>query len=285
MYFNKTALPAQSETLVNYIYFLSSKLKALQSIKSYVAGVKTLHNLLELCTAGFSTVQVKLVWMGLENTVTHVPSPATPISPQVLIDIKETLNMNRPNDIAFWALCVTAFFILARKSNLVPDSKFDINKQLARSHLRFDVDFVDVYLHWTKTRKPSEEPMIYPLYWAQGSKICPYTARKTMCNRIPARGQVPCFMWEDGSPITYSQFMKKFRKCLAEAGYEPKDYSTHSFRSGGATWAFCSGVPGEFIKQLGGWKSGVYNKYLSFPREVRKSAILAMQSKLAKSGF
>ena len=176
MYFRRVALPAQSQTLVTYMQFLSHKMKALGTIKSYVAGVKTLHDLLDIDTTAFRTVRVKLMWMGLENSITHVPKRAVPISPQILVDIKSMLNMTAANDIAFWALCITAFNILARKSNLVPENEFDPGKQLTRGNLVFGDNYVDVHIHWTKTRRPNQDPLIYPLYKIPKSRVCPFLA-------------------------------------------------------------------------------------------------------------
>ena len=284
MFFKKVALPAQPKTLVNYMLFLSKKLKALGSIKSYVAGVKTLHELMEISVTAFSSVAVKLMWMGLDNWVTHVPKRAAPMDPVVLAAIHDTLDLTKPNEIAFWAVCITAFFILARKSNLIPDKTFNPVKQLSRRHLKFFKDYVEVVVHWTKTRRPNQEPLEYPLYIIPGSRICPFTALARMIHAIPAHPNSACFIWENGLPITYSQFTRKLRKCLSKAGFEAKKYSSHSFRSGGATWAHRSGVPGEIIQLLGGWKSDVYKQYLDLPRESRRAAALLMKRKILKLG-
>ena len=285
MFFRRTALPAQTQTLVNYMQFLAKKLKALGSIKAYVAGVKTLHELLDVSTTAFSTLRVKLMWMGLENTILHVPKRAKPISPEILAAIHDTLDLNKANEIAFWALCVTAFFILARKSNLVPTKTFDSTKQLARRHLTFYKDYVDVVIHWTKTRRPNQDPLEYPLYIIPGSKICPFKALSDMVRVIPAHSNSCCFMWDNGKPITYNQFMTKLRKCLKLAGFDSKQFSTHSFRSGGASWAHRSGVPPEFIKLLGGWKSDVYHQYLEFGKESRQAAGALMRRKIKQLGI
>ena len=38
----------------------------------------------------------------------------------------------------------------------------------------------------------------------------------------------------------------------------------HSFRRGGATWAFQAGIPGELIQICGDWASDAYKRYLEF---------------------
>ena len=285
MFFKKTALPAQIQTLVVYIQFLSKKLKALGSIKSYVAGVKTLHELLDLDMSAFIALKIKLMWMGLGNIIEHVPKRAAPMTPIILGSIHDVLDLQKPDNMAFWALCITAFFILARKSNLVPVKTFDPKKQLSRRHLKFYKDYVEVVVHWTKTRRPNQDPLEYPLYIIPGSKICPFKALKNMVKAIPAHENSACFMWENGKAITYSQFTSKLRKCLELVGLDKKSFSLHSFRSGGASWAHRSGVPPEFIKLLGGWKSDVYHQYLEFGKESRKAAGALMHRKIKQLGI
>ena len=41
-------------------------------------------------------------------------------------------------------------------------------------------------------------------------------------------------------------------------------FTGHSFRRGGASWAFRSGVPGELIQICGDWASDSYKRYLEF---------------------
>ena len=41
-------------------------------------------------------------------------------------------------------------------------------------------------------------------------------------------------------------------------------FTGHSFRRGGATWAFQAGIPGELIQICGDWASDAYKRYLEF---------------------
>jgi len=43
---------------------------------------------------------------------------------------------------------------------------------------------------------------------------------------------------------------------------DPQSFSPHSFRRGGASFAFECNVPGEFIKFQGDWRSDGYLVYL-----------------------
>jgi hypothetical protein len=55
--------------------------------------------------------------------------------------------------------------------------------------------------------------------------------------------------------VSYHQFQDQFRAFLLAVGEDPRGYSTHSMRRGGATELRQRDVPEELIAQHGGWKS------------------------------
>ena len=75
-----------------------------------------------------------------------------------------------------------------------------------------------------------------------------------------------------GGMFAYQSFSDKLKETLRLAGIDPTGYNTHSFRRGGATWAFLAGVPAHVIKIMGNWKSDAYLRYLDFPAEYRFAA-------------
>ena len=48
------------------------------------------------------------------------------MTPEILLRISSILNFEDGNDIVFWCLFLFAFFLLGRKSNLVPASRAEI---------------------------------------------------------------------------------------------------------------------------------------------------------------
>ena len=56
-------------------------------------------------------------------------------------------------------------------------------------------------------------------------------------------------------PLTYDKMQKTLKKVVIEAGYDPDNYGTHSFRAGGATELHCEGRDLIYIKEFGHWKS------------------------------
>ena len=51
------------------------------------------------------------------------------ITPELLLNMSSVLNLSDHSDIVFWGLCLIAFFLFARKSNLVPSNKKDFEKR------------------------------------------------------------------------------------------------------------------------------------------------------------
>jgi hypothetical protein len=103
-----------------------------------------------------------------------------------------------------------------------------------------------------------------------------------MVNISPVAPTQPAFTYRlaDGvlRPVTYPVFNGFIKGFVSNLGLNPKRYSSHSFRRGGATWAFKSKVPAELIKSTGDWRSSAYLLYLdlSFQDKLRVShAMLA----------
>ena len=78
-----------------------------------------------------------------------------------------------------------------------------------------------------------------------------------------------------------TQFVSVFRSRLARMGVpNPSRFRGHSFRRGGATWAFQTGVPGELIQIYGDWASDAYKCYLEFSENAKLRVAREMVSSL-----
>ena len=62
--------------------------------------------------------------------------------------------------------------------------------------------------------------------------------------------------------LTQESFVSRLRKVLKLAGFKPGEYSAHSFRRGGASYAFQLGLSPLQIKLKGDWSSDAYEKYI-----------------------
>ena len=192
-----------------------------------------------------------------------------PITPQILLKIRNLLNLEILQDSMFWAASLVAFFGFFRKSNLFPPSvkAFDSNKHLCRSDFSLHPWGIMIRIKWSKTIQFGERILQTPIPRLKGHPLCPVSAivnAFSMSRSAPIDG--PAFVIKKGGNFsTYAptSFVKQLRGLLDLCGLPSKDYSGHSFRRGSASWAIQNGIPGEIIKILGDWKSDAYLAYLS----------------------
>lgn len=288
-YFNFDAIPTSVLVLSLYAQFLSRSFATVDSIKNYISAVKTLHLLLTENTEAFDSLYLKLIFRGLLRIKSHCPKQAMPITPQILCDFRSKFDMKCAIDSTFWCLFLHAFFLMFRKSNLVPVSvsSFDSNKQLCRKNYTYDIlnNVLLVRVKWSKTNQYGEREIIIPLVRISGSPLCPVQAFLHMISLVDVPEDSPAFcIVKKGKiyPIIYSQFQKRLKNTISDIGLNPDNFSSHSFRRGGASWAFASNVPSELIQLYGDWKSDAYKRYLKFDLFDKITVANSMSSHILK---
>jgi hypothetical protein len=176
-------------------------------------------------------------------------------------------------DTLFWAATLVGFFAFLRKSNLFyPASGFDKNKHLVRSDFSPTQEGMSIDIKWSKTIQFSQRVHQVVIPSIPGNPLCPVSAVLRCFLLAPNLPGDPAFSLRVGpvlSPLTYKKFLTVLRSHLESAGFSPSGYAGHSLRRGGASWAFRCGVPGEFIKIQGDWKSEAYQRYLELPLEAK----------------
>ena len=86
-------------------------------------------------------------------------------------------------------------------------------------------------------------------------------------------------MFNNGVCLSRSLFVNNVKMFLALAGIDPKGYSGHSFRIGGATTAASAGLMDWEIKVLGRWSSDTYQNYIRTPTSV----LLGFANRMSKT--
>ena len=142
IYFGFSYLPVQTETLSLYAQFLSRSFKSTQSIKNYL--------LLGYSTDHINEFLINLGLKGIARSHPHLVKQARAITPEILLKLFSYLDVQDPFDATFWCLFLFAFFLFARKSNLVPNSKkeFKSGKFLRREDVYFQDDILLVIMRW-----------------------------------------------------------------------------------------------------------------------------------------
>ena len=151
-----------------------------------------------------------------------------------------------------WALFLVAFYSFLRESNLVVDRAAQVSpKVILRSDLRFDASFAYLTIRAFINYSVSRTLFSLPLPRIQGSLLCPVAALVNHVRINQVIQDVPLFSVRSAntvSPITYAHFSSFLARVIKFVCLDSTSYSPHSFRRGGATFAFEAHVPSELIK-------------------------------------
>ena len=182
----------------------------------------------------------------------------------ILMRIYSNINRDDPFDASIWALFLLCFHLLLRKSNVTPDSMHE-TKFLRHEHLVRTESGYLVTLFWTKTLQQGEYALKFPIFKAVSSPLCAVTALDRMIALVPASPDDPAFCFLGGLPIKYATFNSQLKKHISALSMSTKNWSSHSFRRGGASYLASTGAPERQIQMLGDWKSDCYKCYIHCP--------------------
>ena len=121
------------------------------------------------------------------------------------------LNFDTQFDIiVMWSLILLMFFLMATKSNMVPNAahQFDAKKQLTRGDIKVYYSMLIVNIKWSKTRLFGYLHEI-PISAISKSCLCPVQAYKNMLSCVPATANDPAFCVSNKNHLL--SFSKKVR--------------------------------------------------------------------------
>ena len=111
-----------------------------------------------------------------------------------------------------WCLFLFAFFLFARKSNLVPDSlQYQNKKFLLRKDVESFGNNLIVHIKLSKTIQFGQRILKLPLVEIPGSVLCPVKAFNKMCKMVPALPSDPLFTLPNKKVVTYYQYQNRLR--------------------------------------------------------------------------
>lgn len=278
-------MPVSEHVLCLYAQFLSRTL-TVGAIRNYLNGVRLFHLFHGTDYPHTSSFPLRLTLLGLAKSSTHIPKQALAITVPVLRRVFHVLQPDSALEWVVYCAALFAFFLLARLSNILPASavRFDQSRDLCRRNVQFIDSYLIVIFDWSKTIHCRERRLVIPLVPIPGSPLCPVSAFRKMLQLIPARVTSPAFCYHQNSrliPLTKAVFIRLFRDLLVRADVPSAGcYTGHSFRRGGATYAFRSGVPGELIQVMGDWKSDAYKRYFDFSFDTMLSVSSRMRDSI-----
>ena len=279
IYFQLPALPVSLHTLCLYVQFLSRSL-APTSIRNYVSGVKHLHIVLGYDFPFSGNLLLKLVFRGIERLNPHVPLRAPPVFPCHLAAVASIIDWSSLHDVTVYSVALFLFMTLARLGNTVPPSPkaFSHKRFLCSSDISLSSLGVLVTFRHTKTIQLGKRRLTVPVLRVPNSPLCLATSLHRMQllqlhHGIHPQARMPLFLVPRKTrfvSLSKSQFLTSIKALFARVSVPfASELRGHSFKRGGASHAFRSGLPCELIKIYGDWKSDAYRLYLDISMDTK----------------
>ena len=209
-----------------------------------------------------------LTLRGIERIHQHVPQRAKPITPAILASIHRFSHTFTSLQLSAFSCGLLLFFTMARAGSILPSSQHTpVNHFLTRDRVNLTQEGMLVTIIHTKNIQFGRRRLHIPLLRSL-SPLCPVAAYLASQSPFISTQAIPAFVYMEAEKIkwlTKSIFVDTFRQLIKMSGLsDHAAYTGHSFRRGGASWAFQAGMPGELIQICGDWSSDAYRKYLEF---------------------
>lgn len=267
-------LPAKESVIMMFISYLYEKGLKGSTIRCYMSALKHLHVINKKIQPSYSP-QVSAAISG-SMSLSSGPTRKKPITFSILCDMIKYLG-NRSDSLMLKVAMTTLFFGCLRSGELtVPDGElFNEKLNVSREDVSFDLDreFFRLFLKKSKTDK-----------YSQGVTVLIGCSKHSVCAFCLMREYVRINNWEKpsdpllvhhgGIPLSRSYLVNNTKILVGFLGYNPGDFSGHSYRAGSATSAGTAdnAFKDWEMKLLGRWKSNVFNIYLRKPELVSKFA-------------
>jgi hypothetical protein len=205
------------------------------------------------------------------------------ITKAVLLDIQAHGGLDRTkwDDALTETAIYTGFFFLLRSCEyLKTEHGVDGEKCLRMEHLTFyrngtiisgsdagiSADRIVILIPYSKTDALGVGVEL-DLDADVGNPLCPVEAFNRLRLLAPRRfhtrqASKQLFALEDGSTLTKGRVHAVLKSAGARLGYDPKDFTSHSLRAGGASAMFHNGFSVDEIKKRGRWVSDTWKIYV-----------------------
>ena len=262
--------PAQVHHLILFLEF-NSKTSKYEHLKHLLYCVKYLHMCKDIPFPSGS-FELETTLQGLKRRLSGTVNQVLPITPEILRKLYAKLNTSRLADLAIWCSFLVTFYCLLRKANSVPEgSDYNVDKILARKHIRFDHQnkMVLIFVGWSKTNQYGNRDLVVPVPSNSDPALDLYRHLSALYSKVQINDEKPAFSFSKSKFVSYTSFTTRLKSLLLAAGVDPAKYSGHSFRRGGATFLHSLGATPLEIQASGDWKTMVFTRYLHLSLEDR----------------
>ena len=285
-FFSLTFLPASTMDICRFLELMALTC-GYGHLKNVLSSLKYLHE-----AHGFqfpsNDFNLDTTLQGLKRRLAKTPFFVMPITPQILLQMYEHLDMSKPNDLALWCSFLVAFYGLFRKANVVPESgPVDPSQTLTRNHIILDRRNKVVYIHVTfsKTIQFCQRDLFIPVPSNTNPALDLYRHMELLLDSVPAAGTAPAFSFSSSRFISYKLFTNRLKDLLTRSGLSPHMYSGHSFRRGAASFLHKVGGTVLQIQSAGDWSSQCFTRYLYLSTEERMKAQHLVSAALSSGSF
>ena len=287
-HFHLAPFPVTKHIYLSYLAFLANSLSSYRSVVNYLNILVHVNRSLGSDLTFLRDYDVYLSKRAVRRLLGDCVARKEPITFDILLRVFSLFNSHSSLHVCMHALFLVAFFSFLRISNLVPCTRAAICDPGA-CHLRLSsVTFTGhgalLRVTRTKTIQFRQRVLEIPLPCIPGSPLCPVTALKQYLATIPRQLEAPLFVCASGGiyqPVLAHHYNAFIKSSIAAIGLNPVGFSSHSFRRGGATFAFASHAPTAFIKAQGDWQSDAYLVYLQLSNEDKLKILNSITTRLS----
>ena len=286
MYFMVPVLPATVDHLICFLE-LMARTSGFQHLKHLLHSVKFLHQALDIRFPEDS-FQLDVTMQGLKRRLAKAPFQVLPITPKVLRDIYQHLDMRKTEDLALWCSYLICFYGLLRKKNAVPGSEqHNPSKVISRRHISVNLASNRVYLYvgFSKTNQFGAKDLVVPIPGNSDPALDLVRHIHELFSRVNVSDESPAFSYGARNYVSYNKFTQRLKKLLTKAGYTAASYSGHSFRRGGASFLHACGGTALMVQASGDWTSSCFTRYLFLSTEQRWNSQLLMARGIAATAM
>ena len=279
--FNESFLPVQNEALLGFIELMSRSC-GFEHIQHLLSSIKFLHEFTGQPYPGES-FNFKVLLRGLKRKLSKSTKQALPITPEMLILMYQHIDIGKPFELAHWTSFLFALRLLYRKSSIAPKSfqSFDVETGLSRQKAVIFNGVVLVYQNFSKTNQFMSSTRVTPLTPGNIVALDPVFHYQKLVSENLVPRTCPAFTYLDNvgvKCVTHKSFTDFLRMLLSKIGLNPKDWSGHSFRRGGASLLYRLGIDPLTIQACGDWSTDTFLLYIEVNIDKLWSAQHAMGS-------
>ena len=263
-------VPAKEQTLLWYIAHTQSRpgfksLKA-STLKVHLAAIRALHVMSGFPAPPTSSPRIHIM---IKAIFEHGPCPLRklPITFSILRHLLSLIGA-APSNLVWHSALSLGFFggLRGAEYTLATSSHGLLCPPLLVSHITFGTfngtRYMSVYVPRSKTRPHGFQLSI----GCSGTQTCAVCSTQSYLSHRAHMGSLApqsyAFVLPDGSPITKNMLNQKIKCLVASIGLDPKQYSSHSLRTGVATTAAIAGFNEVQVKAIAGWTSQAYMLYI-----------------------